>query len=308
METIPVVSVCMITYGHEKFIKEAIEGVLIQECDFEVELIVANDCSPDNTNKVVQNILKTHSKASWIKYINHKQNLGMMANFIFALNQCKGKYIAICDGDDYWIDPFKLQKQINFLENNNQYVICFTKANRLFPNGEIKTGSTLNKPFKTGFDDIVFGNYIPALTVVFKNSLRGFNFPGWYNKSLIGDWPLYLWLTKDGGNICYLQDITSIYRFGVGVSNELRKDMIKLKKLEVNILSSILMDSQFSDKKIVVRKALSKKMLSLSTLFNSKKQFLNSLIPFLESLNYNFSFNSIKKYFNSIIKVFYNKI
>ena len=121
------VSVCMITYGHEKFIREAIEGVLIQECDFEVEIILANDCSPDQTEVVIQDILSTHSKASWIKYIKHDQNIGMMPNFIFALSQCSGDYIALCEGDDYWIDPFKLQKQVDFLEENNEFSICWTK-------------------------------------------------------------------------------------------------------------------------------------------------------------------------------------
>ena len=105
------VSVVMITYGHEKFIREAIEGVLMQECDFEVELILANDCSPDQTDSVIQDIIKNHPKGCWIKYIRQENNIGMMPNFIFALKQCKGKYIALCEGDDYWTDPLKLQKQ-----------------------------------------------------------------------------------------------------------------------------------------------------------------------------------------------------
>ena len=138
------VSVCMITYGHEKFIEQAINGVLMQECDFEVELIIANDCSPDRTDAVIQNILKNHPRASWIKYIKHEKNLGMMPNFIFALQECQGKYVALCDGDDYWTDAFKLQKQVDFLESNPKFGICFHSVeeislfeiskNRIFPN------------------------------------------------------------------------------------------------------------------------------------------------------------------------------
>ena len=123
MKKQPKVSVCMITYGHEKFIEEAINGVLMQECDFVVELIIANDCSPDKTDAVIQNILCNHPRASWIKYIKHDKNLGMMPNFIFAMQECKGKYIALCEGDDYWTDPSKLQKQVDFLEANSDYVI-----------------------------------------------------------------------------------------------------------------------------------------------------------------------------------------
>ena len=123
----PKVSVCMITYGHEKFIEQAINGVLMQECYFEVELIIANDCSPDKTDEVVKNILENHPRASWIKYTKHNENLGMMPNFIFALQQCKGEFIAVCEGDDYWTDPLKLQKQVDFMDHNSEYAICWTK-------------------------------------------------------------------------------------------------------------------------------------------------------------------------------------
>lgn len=121
----PIVSVVMITYGHENYIREAIEGVLMQNCDFEVELIVANDCSPDKTDLIIKDIIQNHPRGNWIKYHHHEKNLGMMPNFIFALQQAKGNYIALCDGDDYWIDALKLQKQVDFLELNSSYsLVC----------------------------------------------------------------------------------------------------------------------------------------------------------------------------------------
>ncbi|MDO9260985.1 MAG: glycosyltransferase, partial [Flavobacteriaceae bacterium] len=114
MKDKPTVSVCMITYNHENYIQQAIEGVLMQTCNFEVELIIANDCATDKTDEVIQEIIKNHPNSSWIKYTNHSQNKGMMPNFIWAMQQCKGKYIALCEGDDYWTDPLKLQKQVEF--------------------------------------------------------------------------------------------------------------------------------------------------------------------------------------------------
>ena len=98
----PTVSVCMITYGHEKYIREAIEGVLMQECDFEVELILANDCSPDQTDSVIQDIMTNHPRGFWIKYIKQEVNIGMMPNFIFALQQAKGKYVIFAGSDDFY--------------------------------------------------------------------------------------------------------------------------------------------------------------------------------------------------------------
>ena len=128
------VSAVMITYGHEKYISEAIYGVLMQKCNFDVELIIANDCSPDTTEDIVNEIISSHKNCSWIKYTRHLINKGAVGNFIWSLKQAKGKYLAICEGDDYWTDPYKLQKQVDFLEKNNDFSICFTDYKVLYEN------------------------------------------------------------------------------------------------------------------------------------------------------------------------------
>lgn len=115
------VSVIMITYGHEMYIKQAIEGVLMQKCDFKLELLVSNDNSPDNTDIVVKDIIRSHSRSNWIKYTCHEKNKGAQENFNWAASQANGKYIAICEGDDYWTDDLKLQTQIDFLETNREF-------------------------------------------------------------------------------------------------------------------------------------------------------------------------------------------
>jgi glycosyltransferase involved in cell wall biosynthesis len=146
MEKGVLVSVCMITYNHEKYIEQAIHGILMQETNFEIELIISNDCSPDNTDSIIQNILKIHPRSSFIKYIKHSKNLGMMPNFIFALKEAKSKYIALCDGDDYWTDPLKLQKQVDFLERNSDCNLVFHGVN------ELKDGLILEKNLKKKVD------------------------------------------------------------------------------------------------------------------------------------------------------------
>lgn len=128
----PFVSVCMLTYKHESMIAQAIEGVLMQECNFNIELVISNDCSPDDTDSIINKIVKSHPKAKIIKYTRHSENLGMMPNHIWALKQCKGKYIALCEGDDYWTDPLKLQKQVNFLEAHPECSFCFTRAEQVY--------------------------------------------------------------------------------------------------------------------------------------------------------------------------------
>jgi glycosyltransferase involved in cell wall biosynthesis len=129
--SMPIVSVAMITYGQENYIKEAIHGVLMQQADFEIELIVADDRSPDNTEEVVKSIVASHTNGHWIKYTRHAENKGMMDNFIWALDQCRGKYIAICEGDDYWTDPVKLQKQVKVLEQHPECSFCFHQGIRI---------------------------------------------------------------------------------------------------------------------------------------------------------------------------------
>ncbi|WP_183564168.1 glycosyltransferase family 2 protein [Mucilaginibacter sp. SP1R1] len=116
------VSVCCITYNHGRFIAQAMESFLMQETDFQFEIVIGNDSSTDETLEVLDPFLKKYPGK--IKLISTEKNVGSHHNLINTLAQCKGKYIALCEGDDYWTDPHKLQKQVDFLENNPDYIIC----------------------------------------------------------------------------------------------------------------------------------------------------------------------------------------
>ena len=239
----------MITYGQEKFIAEAINGVLKQECDFEVELIISNDCSPDQTDEVIQNILENHPRGSWIKYIKQEKNIGMMPNFIFAMQQCQGKYIALCEGDDYWTDPLKLQKQVDFLEANLDYVLCFHRVKILKTNGEIADDFITKVPENHEAIETLarLGNYIHTPSVVFRNVLKEFPFE--FEHSPIGDYFLYMMLAEQG-KLKYLDEKMGVYRYGVGVfSGNSRLTMAKTNLKLFTCLLSYLKDDEI--KKIV---------------------------------------------------------
>src|SRR5664280_1048957 len=129
------VSVNMITYNHESYIVKAIEGVLKQKCNFKIELIIGEDCSTDNTAEIVKIYAQKYPEI--IKARCNVLNMGMMTNAVKNLSECAGKYVAICEGDDYWTDPYKLQKQVDFLEANTDFVIShhnmkviYEKSNR----------------------------------------------------------------------------------------------------------------------------------------------------------------------------------
>ncbi|WP_299114705.1 glycosyltransferase family 2 protein [uncultured Winogradskyella sp.] len=120
------VSVLMITYNHEKYIKQAIESIVNQITDFDFELIIADDNSKDNTEKVVKSINNISEKLS-LRYFKNQENLGMTKNFEYAYSKSNGNFIAICEGDDYWSDKNKLQKQVDFLKNNEGFSFCYTR-------------------------------------------------------------------------------------------------------------------------------------------------------------------------------------
>lgn len=112
----PLVSVWMITYNHEKFIAQAIDSVIMQKTNFDYEIVIGEDCSTDRTREIVLEYKAKHPDK--FKLLLQEKNVGMMQNFIVTLKTCNGKYIALLEGDDYWTDPLKLQKQVDFLQAN----------------------------------------------------------------------------------------------------------------------------------------------------------------------------------------------
>ncbi|UFK97093.1 glycosyltransferase family 2 protein [Kaistella faecalis] len=174
---LPKVSVVTITYGHEKYISETLDGVLMQQYDGPVEFIIANDNSPDATDGVVKKYFLENSAPSnfEIKYTKHTTNKGMMPNFIWALEQATGKYIALCEGDDYWTDPLKLQKQVDFLEENEEYVLTFHDVKIV---NEDKIISPNKIPKKNRRDlaakEMCGSITIPTLSIVFRNFCNSF--------------------------------------------------------------------------------------------------------------------------------------
>ena len=123
----PLVSVCMITYNQASYIREAIEGVMMQRTDYSFELIISDDCSQDYTRSICEDYREKYPDK--VRLLFRDQNLGVSENFYAALFSATGKYIAFCEGDDYWIDPYKIQKQVDFLEQNVEVGCVYTDFN-----------------------------------------------------------------------------------------------------------------------------------------------------------------------------------
>lgn len=204
------VSVVMITYNHAKYIKQAIESILNQETTFDFELIISNDSSPDETDSIVNEIIKTNPKGNLIQYFKHEKNIGMMANSLFALTKGKGEYVALCEGDDYWTSNLKLEKQVSFLDQNKDYSICFHNVQTL-EDGVLKDNETQTEVLETStINDLAAYNFIQTPTVVYRNHLFE-SFPEYFVSSPIGDYFLHM-LNAKYGKIKYLNENMAVYR------------------------------------------------------------------------------------------------
>jgi glycosyltransferase involved in cell wall biosynthesis len=124
----PKISIIVLTYNHAKFINENLEGILMQKVDTPVELIICDDSSTDQTVDIVNHIICKIPENFEIKFFKHDKNIGATPNFYFALQQVTGDYLAFCEGDDYWTNPNKLQIQIDFLNKNPDFSLCFHTA------------------------------------------------------------------------------------------------------------------------------------------------------------------------------------
>ncbi|MEO0037348.1 MAG: hypothetical protein RIQ59_559 [Bacteroidota bacterium] len=273
----PIVSVVMITYAHENFIEQAINGVLMQECDFEIELIVSNDCSPDNTDEIINQILKNNPKSNLIRYIKHKKNIGSISNFIYALKEAKGSFIALCDGDDYWTDPNKLKKQVSFLLENKEFVLTGHLRN-IVNNQNISINSSLIQ-----FDE---GYY--SQCILFRNVLKNDFFDFNYSKLITGDTFLMLYL-ENFGKFKLLNFVGSSYRVSNTGVWSLKQADEKYHKSNLSYNEMLLFFNKYNYK-ISFSKVVTYKIdnfIRYAIRLKEEKAYFRSLYYYLK---YNFNF------------------
>jgi glycosyltransferase involved in cell wall biosynthesis len=212
------ISVCIPAYNHVSYIRQCLEGVLMQKTNFQFEILLGEDGSSDGTKEVCIDYKKKYPDKIKL-FLNNRKNIIIIDgrptgrwNFINLLKNAEGKYIALLDGDDYWTDPFKLQKQVDFLEQNKDFALCFHAVKIIDETNtsNIETPLYLNRPEITTIEDLCQGNYIYTASSVFKNGLIK-EFPTWYYKCSIGDWPLYLMIAEHG-KIKFINEEMAVYR------------------------------------------------------------------------------------------------
>ena len=213
----PLVSVLMITYNHQNFIADAIEGVIKQKSDFGFELIIGEDCSTDNTLRVCEQYQREYP--SVIRLVTGDANVGVARNFWRVFGRARGKYIALCEGDDIWTVPDKLQSQVELMEANPSCPLCFTWADRISecPDGAWQSvREEKPQPQEKGLSlqEIMVASVRPhTCTLLLRRGIVAFP-KGTLNLNVL-DW-LILFFHADKGNVFMLPRVTAVYREHIG--------------------------------------------------------------------------------------------
>ncbi len=204
--TRPKVSIVTITYNHEKYVRQALDSFLAQQTDFDFEIVIADDASTDNTQKIIREYSQAHPKL--FKTILRQKNIGAVNNSIDSLKAASGEYIALCEGDDYWTDNRKIQKQVNFMEEHKTHALCFHRVKVVY---EDKSASDTvfpdQEPDYFNRDNLLRENFIQTNSVMY----RRLDYSHLPTNVMPLDWYLHLYHAKTG-DIGFIDEVMSVYR------------------------------------------------------------------------------------------------
>ncbi len=233
------VSICCITYNQENYIRDALDSFLMQKTNFNYEIIIHDDASTDNTALIIKEYEKKYPKI--IRPIYQKENQYSKGRNVLlnVFKKAIGRYIAICEGDDYWLDSYKLQKQFDYMEKNKDCGLCFhgveileDKTKRII--GEIKAASE-NRIISTSEIILGGGSFIGTNSIFSKREILQ-NLPEFFEKSPVGDYPLQI-ITSTKDYAYFINENMSIYR--TNVENSWTSQELKPEK-EIEIKQGLI--------------------------------------------------------------------
>jgi glycosyltransferase involved in cell wall biosynthesis len=197
-------------YNHERYIAQAIDSALAQRTSFDVEILIGEDCSSDGTRAIVMSYASRYPDR--IRVLAHERNLGMARNTLALYGAARGEYVAWLDGDDYWIAPDKLQRQVEFLDSHPGYALCCHDSLVVGPDGSAQPAHRAPRAAKTfSLDDMLLGRPPYASAYVFRKLIDVF--PPWFETLPYADFPLQV-LHAERGLAMYFPDRLGAYRIG----------------------------------------------------------------------------------------------
>ena len=221
MENSPIVSIICLTFNQEQYVRDCLEGFLSQQTTFPYEVLIYDDASTDLTPDIIREYVAKYPsifKPTFYTTNNYSRGLGFVGLYT-GIKEAKGKYVAYCEGDDYWTDPHKLQKQVSFLDTNLKYsvcahetrVICDNNRNcvvQLFSKLNSYSFISLDKQTYT-FDDALAGNIFHVSSMMYRNQV--IDLPPWISRISACDMVLFKMLAREG-DIYVMSDTMSVYR------------------------------------------------------------------------------------------------
>ncbi len=279
-------SIWMIVYNHENYLREALDSVFMQQVNFDFEVIIGDDCSSDNSRDI---ILEYQAKYPEIIFpLIHTENVGVHKNVVLTLRACKGQYIALLEGDDYWTDPNKLQRQVDFLEKNQAFVMSSHNTHDL---NEIDPSASRDTSVWPG-DTILLENILEAgwfmrtNSLVFRNNLIA-EYPEWFFTHYSTDYMLQILIAKHGP-VNFMQEVMAVYRrHEAGISNTNIEKQIGRYWNVVDLLQ--VMDHYFEGKYhrfLQIQKAMYFEAIFVARLKQRKMRNMKELFEIIPQINW----------------------
>lgn len=281
------ISIICITYNHEKYIEKAINSFLMQKGNIIFEIIIHDDASTDKTSEIVKKFERKHPKI--IKGIYQSENQYSKGKKVFleALKYASGKYIANCEGDDYWTDPYKLQKQITYMESHNDCSMCVHSAITINENGKkcLRKIQPSNNDRDYYVEEIIKkGGGLFSTNSFFERRSISMNKPLFYYTSPVGDYPTMIHSSLNG-YVHYMSDNMSAYRIGVsgGWSEKIKNDTEKRSKHAKALIDMLDEVNEITNNKFNDTIQFKKKEIEFKLIIDLKKF---NLIKNKENINF----------------------
>lgn len=202
-------TVCCITYNQEKYIGQMLDGIVNQRTDFDFEVMIGEDQSTDRTRKIIEEYQSKYP--GLITILPGNENLGVRKNFAKTLLSGCGEYAAVCEGDDYWTDPLKLQKQVDYLDAHPDTDLCFHNTEIFYEDsGRKELSNPPGQPVITDLHDLISKWYIMTCSMVYRRNFSAL--PGWFTKVFNTDYALQMIISSNGSKVAYLPDTMAVYR------------------------------------------------------------------------------------------------
>ncbi|HEX5884769.1 MAG TPA: glycosyltransferase [Pyrinomonadaceae bacterium] len=247
----PKVSILVTTYNQENLITHAINSILAQEVNFAYEIVIGEDASQDRTREIVVELGKQYPDKIRVMLRNPEEadrdrriRLAGKINYLNALRACRGQYIAILDGDDYFTSTHKLQRQVDFLDIHPECAICFHNVLAIYEDGSREPEKLCpadQKPI-SDIKQLLWGNFIPACSIMYRREPL-IKIPDWFLTARMGDWPLNIFKAQQG-KIGYIDEVMAAYRVHVAGVWSLRRRSHQLLT-SIKVLDNIDRDLGF---------------------------------------------------------------